>query len=303
MNRSPHARPPRVLAVYKKSAYEIYVRERHNARVEALLQEGSDSVRNLMRAHEAHKRAMEEARRVLAASGARATFRYRTGPVGGEEFDLILTIGGDGTLLWASRLAGADVPMLAINSAPDHSVGFFTAGTTEDMQDVLADALAGRLAETRLTRMRVDVDGERVSNRILNDVLFAHHCPAATTRFSLTDGGQSAEYKCSGLWVSTAAGSTGALRSAGGRVMPAGSRRLQYLVREPYRPPGAPPVTAGGFVAAGDTLAVESHIRTGRLYVDGPHEARTIDIGARIEMGRSDEPLGLLGFRAQVPEP
>lgn len=290
-----------MLAVYKKSAYEIYVRERNNARVQELLASGSGAVRNLMRAHQQHRRAMDEAKRVLAATGARATFRYRSGPVESADFDLIVTIGGDGTLLWASQLAGSDVPMVAINSAPEDSVGFFTAGNTDDMQDVIGDALAGRLPVTHLTRMRVDVDGELVSNRVLNDVLLAHACPAATTRFSMSLGDASAEHKCSGLWVCTAAGSTGAMRSAGGRAMPIRSRRLQYRVREPYLPPGERSGTLlHGFLEVRERLVVESHIRAGRLYVDGPHEARAIDIGSRVELTRSDEPLRLLGFRPRV---
>lgn len=296
--RSPGRRPPlRVLAVYKKSSYDIYVRERKHVRVQQLLDDGDRSVRNFRRAHERHKEALQSARETMAAAGVKATFRHRSGPVGDEDFDLIVTLGGDGTLLWASHLAGKDLPMLAINTAPEDSVGFFAAGDGSQLADLLSDAQHGRLAETRLTRMRVDLDGERVSDRVLNDILFAHHNPAATTRFGLKLGDGWADYKSSGLWVCTSAGSTGAMASAGGRPMRPGSRRLQFKVREPYVPAGPATSALQGFVQAGEQLEIVSHIRTARLYMDGPREVRPVDIGSQLKVAESEEPLSLLGFR------
>jgi len=296
--RSAQRRSPlRVLAVYKKSTYDIYVRERKHVRVQQLLDDGDHSVRNLRRAHERHKLALQRARETMQAAGVKATFRHRSGPVGVEDFDLIVTLGGDGTLLWASHLAGAGLPMLAINTAPEDSIGFFAAGSGEQLADLLSEVQHGRLSETRLTRMSVDLDGQRVSARVLNDVLFAHHNPAATTRFGLKFGDAWADYKSSGLWVSTAAGSTGAIASAGGRTMRPGSRRLQFRVREPYLPKGAAAGPLQGFVQAGEQLEIVSHIRTARLYMDGPRELRPVDIGSRLTVAESDEPLSLLGFR------
>ena len=40
-------------------------------------------------------------------------------------------------------------------------------------------------------------------------------------------------------------------------------------------------------------------MRAGRLYVDGPHIWRTVEIGSVLRMSRSDESLLLLGFRAR----
>jgi acetyl-CoA acetyltransferase len=44
----------------------------------------------------------------------------------------------DGTLLWASHAVGPDVPVIAVNTAPRDSVGFFCAGTRDALGDVLA---------------------------------------------------------------------------------------------------------------------------------------------------------------------
>lgn len=287
----------RVLVVYKKSSYEIYVRERRNTRVQELMEAGDPSVAHLRRAHEDHHGTVEAAKGILQRLGAKAVFRHRSGPVGGHEFDLMVTLGGDGTLLWASHLTGSDCPVVAINTAPKDSVGHFCAATRDALADVLADALAGRMPQTKLTRMSVKVDGEVASNRVLNDILFSHDCPAATTRMALELAGEQRVLKCSGLWAGPAAGSTAAMRSAGGQVMAIGSKRLQFMVREPYLGAGVDRKLTKGWVLPGETLEVTSHIRKGRLFVDGPHDGRIIDIGSKLSLSRSNEPLLILGYQ------
>jgi NAD+ kinase len=288
---------PRVLVIYKKSAFQIYVRERRSARIAALLREGHVTVARLRAAHEDHVGTVAAARAVLRALGARAVFRYRAEVGAAEGFDLVVTLGGDGTLLWASHAVGAEVPVVAVNTAPKDSVGFFCAGTRDALSDVLADAVAGRTRATRLTRMRVELDGAEVSNRVLNDALFCHECPAATSRYLLHVGAHEEEQRSSGLWIGPAAGSTAAQRSAGGRVLPVGSQRLQFVVREPYLAQGKRYRYMRGLVAPGDALRVVSKMRAAQLFLDGPHAAVPVEMGAAITFTRSDEPLTLLGLR------
>lgn len=287
---------PRVLVIYKKSAYQIYIRERRNSRVQQLLSEGDKTALRLLRAHEDHTATMDAARQWLAKLGAKAVFRYRSDPASADEHDLVITLGGDGTLLWASHSV-SQVPMLAINTAPHDSVGYYCAGDRDNLGDVLNDALRGRLPASELTRMQVALDDEIVSSRVLNDILFAHECPAATTRYTLTLGRDHEEQKSSGLWVGPGAGSTAAQASAGGKLFSATAKKLQFVTREPYVGDGTRHRMAQGFVSARQTLRVKSGIRAGRLYVDGPHLARVVDIGSVLSLSVSKEPLSLLGFR------
>jgi NAD+ kinase len=294
MNARPNR--PRVLVIYKKSAYRVYVRERRHPRVTALIKAGDRAASRLMRAHDSHEATLLGAREALRALGALAVFRHRSirGPT--NTFDLVVTIGGDGTLLRSSQLVGADVPVVAINSAPDDSIGFFCAGNRRDVADVLAAALHGQLRETDLTRMKVVLDGELVTSRVLNDVLFCHVSPAGTARYAIRHRGREEEHKSSGIWVATPAGSTAAISSAGGRAMPVSSGQLQFRVREPYRHARVPPHMLSGFVRPGERLVLRSQIRSGRLFMDGPRVFKAVEIGAAIELSRSREPLTLLGF-------
>lgn len=298
---APRKRQPSVLVIYKKSAYQTNVRERKNPRFLELLEKKHPSVARLVEAHEEHHQTIEETRAALDALGVPATFRFRGDEGLVEDVDLVVTVGGDGTLLWAARWVGSRTPMLAINSAPQDSVGHFCGGKKGRVKEILARALAGELTRTELTRMEVTVDKEVVTRRVLNDVLFAHQSPAATTRYVLTHerkGGRSRseEQKSSGLWVGPAAGSTAAQLSAGGRVLPVASQRLQFVVREPYHPPGHRVRMTRGLVDPGDTLRIVSKVREGRLFIDGPHRVREIRMGSEILLRRSREPLTLLAF-------
>lgn len=290
-------RRPRVLAIYKKSAYQTYVRERKNPRMQELLRQRDRSVERLLESHEAHVSGVKAAHGILTSLGAKVVLRYRSDPGQTDDFDLVVTLGGDGTLLWVSHLVGAQVPLLAINTAPEDSVGHYCAGSIDHMRDLFTQALAGTLPSLRLTRMRVEMDGELVNNRVLNEVLFAHECPAATSRYLIEHDGIVEDQKSSGIWVGPAAGSTAARRSAGGKVMPLQSRRLQFVVREPYVHRDQTHRILQGYVPEGGELILQSKMRPGRLYLDGPRIQRIVEFGSILRMTQSDEPLWLLGHQ------
>jgi len=285
-----------VLFVYKKSAYQLHVRERKNGRIKELIERDDPTVRNVMAADEAHVETLDEARAAAKALGLKAVFRYRSDETLVEDFDLIVTIGGDGTLLLASHRVPPGVRVLAINSAPLHSVGHFCGGRKGRVKEALAAAVDGRLRATKLTRMEVSLDDVVIHRRVLNDALFCHKVPAATTRYILVDRDVEEAQKSSGLWVGPAAGSTAAQKSAGGRVLPPGSRKIQYVVREPYYPPEGAYRLRRGLVSNGDSLLIYSQVREGRLYLDGPRLCFDVSLGTRVRFRRSDESLWLLGF-------
>ncbi len=293
---APAASRPRVLFVHKKSAYQVHVRERKNRRIQALIEAGDRTVRNILAADRDHVSTIEEARQACKDLGVRGVFRYRSDDELMDDFSLVVTIGGDGTLLWVSHRVGSGLPVLAINSAPDHSVGHFCGGRKGHVREALEAALDRRLKPARLTRMEVRRDDTVLHSRVLNDALFCHKSPAATTRYLIARDGIEEAQKSSGMWVGPAAGSTAAIRSAGGRILPPGSRKLQFVVREPYHPPFGAYRLRRGLVGSGDELVVYSQMREGRLYIDGPRVMHEVGIGDRLTFRESDEPLKLLAF-------
>lgn len=285
----------RVLVIYKKSTYQRYA-ARFKSRLERLAAEGDRAVTELKREHEVHQAAIDGTKKALRKLKVRATFRYRPDPPTEDAWDLIVTLGGDGTLLWASHLADERTPMVAINSAPDTSVGYFCAAHANRVGEVLDAALQGELPRTKLTRMRVDIGRKTISTRVLNDLLFSHVSPAATTRYMIHVHGKSEVQLSSGIWVGPAAGSTAAIRSAGGKVLPIGSQKIQFVVREPYLRGDARYELTKGTVSPGEVLRVRCEIPRGRVFLDGPQKIFEVGIGDEVTMSSSDEPLLLLGL-------
>ncbi len=247
---------------------------------------GDSTASHLRHAHAEHGRTVAAVRKALLrrglhgkeVAGHRLTARARRLLAAA---DLVVSIGGDGTLLAASHhvLTGS---VLGVNSAPGDSVGHFCASRRRDFAPTLDAILDGRLRPHRLTRLALRLDGRILPEPALNDILVAHPIPAATTRYRLEVGGRVEEHRSSGLWISTAAGSTAGIRSAGGRVMPLGSARLQYRVRELLRERGRRYRLDRGFVRPPAGLTVASKMPEGRLWIDGSRTSYRFPYGSRL---------------------
>lgn len=288
----------RVLLIYKKSILSIYGRERRDRRFLRLLKKKDPSVARVHQSHDEHVAAMAAVREALRQAGCKTETAYRARIPNGDGFDLVVTLGGDGTLLEAARSVG-DTPVLAVNSAPSSSYGFFCGATGATFADVLAQFLKGRAPTVRFTRMRVSVNGVAIPHAVLNDVLFCHRVPAATSRYLVTLRKRTEDHRSSGIWFSTAAGSTAAIRSAGGEVLPVNSRRIQYLVREPFMPGKERYAIHHGFLAPGEAIEVCSKMRTGMIYMDGPHLRRPLDMGDVVRVQSGGAALHLVAFDVQ----
>jgi NAD+ kinase len=292
---------PRVLVLMKRTSFHKLVEEDHDARIVDLLKKGDITVRNMRKSHEDHSATVKELRAALEELGAKAT--YQEGPRSRIQgaFDLVITVGGDGTLLSASHQVGPGTPILGVNSAPDLSVGFFCAAKKGSLKGTLRAALDGSLKRVELSRMHVDVNGERVHARVLNEALFCHTSPAATSKYILrvsqpNGDVEEEEQRSSGLWIGPAAGSTAAQKSAGGKVLPLGSKKIQYVVREPYTPYGVPLRLVVGAADLGGKVELYNKMREAKIFLDGHHTVLDATIGDVVTMRRSAEPLTVLGL-------
>ncbi|MBN1282661.1 MAG: NAD(+)/NADH kinase [Proteobacteria bacterium] len=196
-------------------------------------------------------------------------------------FDLVVTFGGDGTFLAAAHEA-KEVPLLGVNAAPDHSVGFFCAATPDSFGKALGLIVSGRAKPRRAPLIEVFCGRRALPCLALNDLLFAGSSPAETVRYTISAMGRRERQKSSGIWISSGPGSTAAIRSAGGRPLGTFSRRLQFVVREPAQDPGRRFALTRGVLPEGDSIAIVPEMRTARLYIDGHWHAYPVKAGARI---------------------
>ena len=278
----------RCVVAVKETALRALRGRRHPAR---------DTAR-LRAAHDQHERTLDGVREALRERGlgftevlsARPRARGRRALALAE---LVVCVGGDGTLLGASWHVRSGL-VLGVNSAPGDSVGHFCATDGRGFPSLLDRALHGRSRERRLARLEVSLDGRLAFPRVLNDVLVTHAVPAATTRYAIVDANRTETHRSSGVWVATPAGSTAGIRSAGGLLLPRRSQSLQYRVRELYREPGRSYRLLGGVLKAGRELVIVSRMPEGRLYADGSRRVRRFPFGARATFRIGPEPLRLV---------
>jgi len=286
----------RVVVITKRTAYRRFVVDERDPRAKQLLRRRDAAVSSWKDSHEEHVRTLESVESVLAKAGAQVLLVERAhAAFDASDAELVIAVGGDGTLLAASHSVGR-VPILGVNSAPRHSVGFFCAGTRTTFRGLLDRALAGTLKSARLTRMSVAVNGRVRSNRVLNEALYCHASPAATSRYILAHGRTSEEQRSSGLWIGPAAGSTAAQHSAGGRILPLTSKKLQLVVREPYTPSGRRYRLTKFLVGEEDSVNVDSKMDNAEVFVDGPYRHFPVRLGDGVSFRVSNEPLTVLGL-------
>jgi NAD+ kinase len=291
----------RVLVLVKRTSFRKLVEEDADPRVKSLIKAGDVTVSRMRRSHEDHEATVREVRQALEELATNVTIQEGPRSKISGTYDLVVTVGGDGTLLSASHQIGPGVPLLGVNSAPEHSVGFFCAAKKGSVKAALRAALDGSLKRTQLSRMRVELNDACLHARVLNEALFCHASPAATSKYILRvhapDGVvEEEEQRSSGVWIGPAAGSTAAQRSAGGKILPLTSKKIQYVVREPYTPYGVPLKLTTGLAEETGKVEIRNKMRESKIFLDGHHIVHGSTIGDVIVMRRSEEPLTVLGL-------
>jgi NAD+ kinase len=164
------------------------------------------------------------------------------------EVDLLVTLGGDGSILQAARLAAPyDVLILGVNLG---RVGFLTEAETSQWEDVLSRTLGGDFWIEK--RMMIRVVAQRGKETIaeveaLNDVVVGRGARGRAVHLRAeVDGGELANYVADGLIVATPTGSTAYALAAGGPILPPQLRNILLVPVAPHLSMERPIVLAEG---------------------------------------------------------
>jgi NAD+ kinase len=134
--------------------------------------------------------------------------------------ELILSFGGDGTLLRTAQTVGQRrIPILGVNLGP--GLGYLTELGVDELTASLGRILSGdfRVEERMMLTAEEHGNGKLVCHA-LNDVMIGHAVPAKTMQIDvMIDGRPVTTYRCDGLIVATPTGSTAYTLSAGGPIV------------------------------------------------------------------------------------
>ena len=178
--------------------------------------------------------------------------------------DVVLAIGGDGTILRALQLSDAKV--LGINSG---SLGFLAEVYAEEVDEYLDRIARGDYKVEERMRLKVTVDGERMFD-CTNEAVVHTAQVAKIRHFEIRLGEEMVErVRADGVIVATPTGSTSYSMSAGGPIVDPHVEAIIVTAIAPFKPASRPHV----FPAAGQV-----HVRLGKakeclLVMDGQHES------------------------------
>jgi NAD+ kinase len=230
-----------------------------------------------------------------------------------EGTDLILTVGGDGTILRAAQaVVPGSTPITGINLG---NLGFMTELAADEAFDQLSPLLEGRgwVDERALLEAEVvgadaigadaigadaigadtigtDEEHHRTTFYALNDVVIAHGAVARLIRVEArVDGAPVTTYKADGAIVATATGSTGYALAAGGPILHPQSQELLLLPIVPHLSASYTLVLPGASVVELELVSRQP----AALTVDG-HITAPFHTGARLTVRRSEHTIRFL---------
>lgn len=210
--------------------------------------------------------------------------------VSDEDPDLVVALGGDGTVLRAAQLAHAsDALLLGVNLG---TLGYLTEVEGAAPADAIEQVLEGRFETEERMMLSCELrDGEARTFVGLNEVLVERAARRRLVRLEVSVGGESlAAFNADGLIVATPTGSTAYAMSAGGPIV---SPRASCLVLVPVN---AHMIFARPFVLSADEI-VEIGLGTegqrASLVLDGAGGAE-FSSGATIVVRRHPRPLRLV---------
>jgi NAD+ kinase len=213
--------------------------------------------------------------------------------------DLLLTLGGDGTLLRGARMVAREgIPVLGVNLG---HLGFLTSAPRDEMEAGLSRWLAGEFSiDERLVLLvhTETAEGGRGRDHLaLNDAVLHKGGAARVIRLSMTATRDVVgSYSADGIILATPTGSTAYSLSAGGPIV---SPTVDCIIATPICPHtlGVRPL----ILPADETVTVEVLSPTQELLltIDG-QESETLVPGQRVVVRRAPQPVRLVRFPGQT---
>jgi NAD+ kinase len=215
------------------------------------------------------------------------------GPALGRICDLVIVIGGDGTMLKAARsFVDASVPLLGINLG---RLGFLTDISRHEMEARLDEVFAGRFQEEERFMLEAVVrreGDELVREYALNDVVVQKWNVARLIQFdTYVDAHFVSTQRADGLIVSTPTGSTAYALSGGGPLLHPGLDAITLVPICPHTLSNRPIVVDGSSQI--EVVVDDGEETSAQLTCDG-QTSLSLRAGDRLFVHKKERPIRLL---------
>ena len=279
-----------ILVLHKRSAFESYRKTQRTLTGKLNNKILRREFKHLKEAHEDHYQTLHQVLKILDFSKLNYK-KYRRGQrINYDVFDFVITIGGDGTFLEAARHLDRQV-ILGVNSSPRYSVGRYCQATRANFFSIFKKIQKRQIKIRYLNRLRIKFKENHRTLDALNDILVCHRNPAAMSRYYLKIDNRLEKQRGSGLWISTATGSSGAILSARGRKIFGFKKSLQYQPRELHAFKGRGYDLTGGILSHKTKIMITSLMHQGIIYTDGEHVYAPFPYGTEISITHSPKPI------------
>jgi len=210
-------------------------------------------------------------------------------------FDMLVSIGGDGTILESARMVGhSGIPILGINNG---RLGFLSSTPLEETQHAIEKVLAGEffVEQRSMLELKSEDSPFGEDNFALNELtVHKSNRSSMIVIHAYLDGAFLNTYWADGLIIATPTGSTGYSLSAGGPIVAPTSRSIIVSPIAPHNLNVRPLVLPDDHSL---TLEVEGRASDHLVSLDSV--SRPLKAGMKLEVCKADFSVGLVRFSSE----
>lgn len=281
-----------VLLSTKQTAYE-YLKNEHENPADVIPKEELEAIK---KGHDVHYTALNHVRKILESLGIPYQRVYQPYAAFDEfnDRDLIIAVGGDGTILNTAHFMLGETPLLTVKSEPKSIGGLCVINYTE-FEEAVRNILAGKFKTEKWAR----IEG-KIGNRTdfaLNEILIGPKYRSGAARYEINFNGKKEAQLSSGIIISTGSGSSAWYRHIAGNegAFPRDADELKFIATEYNTENGYK--LANGIFKPGDILKIKSLMSiNGAVSFDGDSNKRMYKFltGNEIEISIAKKPLHVI---------
>ncbi len=293
----------KILVVYKKPLLDIYKeRSKNNCELRDIIREEGKNIKGLEREQKEDRltrKVLESVFKKQRSLKVDWIYRAKLSEHIVRKYDLVISFGGDGTLIDASHFIGKEgPPIFGVNSDYtsdlESSEGFFLAANKVNFDEKYNALQDGKLIELKFPRLRAVLNGTKLKELVLNDIKLVDG-DHGTSRMIIKDKSVEEFQKNDFLIIATPS-STWAI-GHNSPILPVTEKKVIYTSVGLYlgRLNFSPLLKRG----ATERLEVYSRMRKGIMLLDGKHVRYSFGLGSKLEVYVSREHLKIIGFNEQ----